>query len=166
MCLRFLFQVESGTGEALSACLRRLGGSSRRIVTREGSPPPAQPSPGLRRRRGARSGSRSWARRRCRRRGSGLASGVSEGVVEVEVEADDPAAASWPLPASATAIGVGSARLPHGRERRAGARSEEHTSELQSRENLVCRLLLEKKKKRSRGRVGGKRGKECCRGPG
>src|SRR5690606_29366159 len=32
----------------------------------------------------------------------------------------------------------------HGqRERR---RSEEHTSELQSRENLVCRLLLEKKK--------------------
>src|SRR5690606_39704022 len=28
-----------------------------------------------------------------------------------------------------------------------GERSEEHTSELQSRENLVCRLLLEKKKK-------------------
>src|SRR5690606_39577627 len=27
----------------------------------------------------------------------------------------------------------------------AGHRSEEHTSELQSRENLVCRLLLEKK---------------------
>src|SRR5690606_41806341 len=27
-------------------------------------------------------------------------------------------------------------------------RSEEHTSELQSRENLVCRLLLEKKKHR------------------
>src|SRR5436309_7814703 len=28
----------------------------------------------------------------------------------------------------------------------ARVRSEEHTSELQSRENLVCRLLLEKKK--------------------
>src|SRR2546422_3669376 len=28
-----------------------------------------------------------------------------------------------------------------------GARSEEHTSELQSRLHLVCRLLLEKKKK-------------------
>src|SRR5688572_32547679 len=28
-----------------------------------------------------------------------------------------------------------------------GARSEEHTSELQSQSNLVCRLLLEKKKK-------------------
>src|SRR3712207_6241125 len=30
------------------------------------------------------------------------------------------------------------------------SRSEEHTSELQSRQYLVCRLLLEKKKKRSR----------------
>src|SRR3989442_15759551 len=29
-----------------------------------------------------------------------------------------------------------------------GQRSEEHTSELQSRPHLVCRLLLEKKKKR------------------
>ena len=29
-----------------------------------------------------------------------------------------------------------------------GERSEEHTSELQSRTNLVCRLLLEKKKKK------------------
>src|SRR3712207_7742691 len=30
----------------------------------------------------------------------------------------------------------------------AGVRSEEHTSELQSRQYLVCRLLLEKKKKK------------------
>src|SRR2546430_7772667 len=30
------------------------------------------------------------------------------------------------------------------------ARSEEHTSELQSQSNLVCRLLLEKKKKRTK----------------
>src|SRR5438477_6079711 len=30
-----------------------------------------------------------------------------------------------------------------------GVRSEEHTSELQSHVNLVCRLLLEKKKKRT-----------------
>src|SRR6266496_581989 len=36
------------------------------------------------------------------------------------------------------------ARLPG---RFAGCRSEEHTSELQSRRDLVCRLLLEKKKK-------------------
>src|SRR5690606_40654001 len=53
-------------------------------------------------------------------------------------------------------------RRAHGRDRKwaaalavsvparaAGARSEEHTSELQSRENLVCRLLLEKKKKKN-----------------
>src|SRR5439155_25593871 len=33
------------------------------------------------------------------------------------------------------------------REELPGARSEEHTSELQSRGHLVCRLLLEKKKK-------------------
>src|SRR5690606_41377953 len=32
-----------------------------------------------------------------------------------------------------------------------GLRSEEHTSELQSRENLVCRLLLEKKKEKITG---------------
>src|SRR2546422_4600597 len=34
------------------------------------------------------------------------------------------------------------------RPRRTSHRSEEHTSELQSRLHLVCRLLLEKKKKR------------------
>src|SRR5258708_30055951 len=33
-----------------------------------------------------------------------------------------------------------------------GRRSEEHTSELQSPDHLVCRLLLEKKKKRQRMR--------------
>src|SRR5690606_41437473 len=36
---------------------------------------------------------------------------------------------------------------PPGEHQRSARRSEEHTSELQSRENLVCRLLLEKKKK-------------------
>src|SRR5205809_1867004 len=35
----------------------------------------------------------------------------------------------------------------HGLPRLHGERSEEHTSELQSRLHLVCRLLLEKKKK-------------------
>src|SRR5690349_24020031 len=33
------------------------------------------------------------------------------------------------------------------------ARSEEHTSELQSRRDLVCRLLLEKKKKKNQHRI-------------
>src|SRR2546427_3086960 len=35
---------------------------------------------------------------------------------------------------------------------RSQSRSEEHTSELQSQSNLVCRLLLEKKKKRQKNR--------------
>src|SRR5690606_8845478 len=39
-------------------------------------------------------------------------------------------------------------RWPFLGEQDYGFRSEEHTSELQSRENLVCRLLLEKKKKK------------------
>src|SRR5690606_13118348 len=47
--------------------------------------------------------------------------------------------------------------LVHPREgavvRVAAVRSEEHTSELQSRENLVCRLLLEKKKKKHQDEI-------------
>src|SRR5436309_3717191 len=39
---------------------------------------------------------------------------------------------------------------PFARSCGAPYRSEEHTSELQSRENLVCRLLLEKKKKKKK----------------
>src|SRR5256885_12024932 len=38
---------------------------------------------------------------------------------------------------------------PDGEEAKQFARSEEHTSELQSPCNLVCRLLLEKKKKKN-----------------
>src|SRR2546422_1534458 len=47
----------------------------------------------------------------------------------------------------------GSGETAHGepptsrKQPRTGLRSEEHTSELQSRLHLVCRLLLEKKKK-------------------
>src|SRR2546429_7140243 len=40
-------------------------------------------------------------------------------------------------------------RMALGADRRNVLRSEEHTSELQSRLHLVCRLLLEKKKKLS-----------------
>src|SRR2546426_6648390 len=73
-------------------------------------------------------------------RGAGLADGDRRlGRRELPVERD-----------------AGAGRLPHrerrqSRHRRAGrpVRSEEHTSELQSPCNLVCRLLLEKKKKDS-----------------
>src|SRR3712207_7906289 len=40
------------------------------------------------------------------------------------------------------------------------ARSEEHTSELQSRQYLVCRLLLEKKKQQTRQDRSGARAEE------
>src|SRR3989442_11010980 len=43
-------------------------------------------------------------------------------------------------------------QLHLGRGGAGAARSEEHTSELQSRPHLVCRLLLEKKKKKQSGR--------------
>src|SRR3989442_10777122 len=53
------------------------------------------------------------------------------------------------LPRGARAGGrrPGVVRSDHRRDRDA-RRSEEHTSELQSRPHLVCRLLLEKKKKK------------------
>src|SRR5216683_5438703 len=50
-------------------------------------------------------------------------------------------------PARRMASAVPSRRLSLTPARRSG-RSEEHTSELQSRSDLVCRLLLEKKKKK------------------
>src|SRR3989440_11702285 len=57
----------------------------------------------------------------------------------------------WPSSAPATSYGVAPVSRatlltsPAGTNRR----SEEHTSELQSRSDLVCRLLLEKKKKKT-----------------
>src|SRR3712207_9477603 len=76
----------------------------------------------------------------------------------------------WLVPSAGTAPGRPEVRVSFGRERRqhpghgprrcplwttsslwhqrpGSERSEEHTSELQSRQYLVCRLLLEKKKK-------------------
>src|SRR5690606_40519326 len=52
-----------------------------------------------------------------------------------------PWRAAWCCRPSFPGRGRGAGRRPP------TPRSEEHTSELQSRENLVCRLLLEKKKK-------------------
>src|SRR5260370_5328220 len=48
-------------------------------------------------------------------------------------------------PVSSRLCGIRVSWMPHSRLE---TRSEEHTSELQSHLNLVCRLLLEKKKKR------------------
>src|SRR5690606_40827108 len=62
-----------------------------------------------------------------------------------------PAGSCIPRPApSSTGSGRSRRHARHSSAPAAAAghrwRSEEHTSELQSRENLVCRLLLEKKK--------------------
>src|SRR5207253_10729103 len=52
------------------------------------------------------------------------------------------------LPAAVrTSRAVAASKSPAGSECPHAERSEEHTSELQSRGHLVCRLLLEKKKK-------------------
>src|SRR5688572_30920737 len=57
---------------------------------------------------------------------------------EISTTSDPPSSATCPLPAhESTAPNLDRALV---------ARSEEHTSELQSQSNLVCRLLLEKKK--------------------
>src|SRR5204862_3692879 len=55
-------------------------------------------------------------------------------------------------------------QCPRGRGRRRPprSRSEEHTSELQSRRDLVCRLLLEKKKKRNKYKKRDKRPRREC----
>src|SRR3712207_7527149 len=60
-------------------------------------------------------------------------------------EASAASVASTARIGNSAAISVGTWGLTSGDERRSAARSEEHTSELQSRQYLVCRLLLEKK---------------------
>src|SRR5947209_16398884 len=56
---------------------------------------------------------------------------------------------SPPSPAGRDGASGEEALSPHAHSLR-DARSEEHTSELQSRQYLVCRLLLEKKKKKKK----------------
>src|SRR5690606_11961907 len=58
----------------------------------------------------------------------------AEGIATLDLRLTDAASLSAPSNSRARPL------------RRRRSRSEEHTSELQSRENLVCRLLLEKKK--------------------
>src|SRR2546430_7404661 len=64
---------------------------------------------------------------------------------------------NFPTPGSEGVPHVIQSRISHAKVICSGARSEEHTSELQSQSNLVCRLLLEKKKtpplRRPRARV-------------
>src|SRR5712664_4577109 len=52
------------------------------------------------------------------------------------------------------------ARVANAPRRLSGRRSEEHTSELQSRSEVVCRLLREKKKRTDKKEVGKEKKKE------
>src|SRR5438045_9777458 len=54
------------------------------------------------------------------------------------------------LPISCPGQGPAEQGRPTGSDRHSLGRSEEHTSELQSLRHLVCRLLLEKKKKKKK----------------
>src|SRR5207302_3061048 len=57
-----------------------------------------------------------------------------------------PASVGLTVPRRSRCNVVSSSSVPGSSSSPSSERSEEHTSELQSRENLVCRLLLEKKK--------------------
>src|SRR3712207_7044459 len=65
---------------------------------------------------------------------------VDDAVGAVDAAPDRVERAAGPVEADAL-------RVAHDHRVQEIARSEEHTSELQSRQYLVCRLLLEKKKK-------------------
>src|SRR2546430_7937390 len=56
--------------------------------------------------------------------------------------------ASSPVRSAATSVSRSAIGATHRSRRGPHRRSEEHTSELQSQSNLVCRLLLEKKNKK------------------
>src|SRR5690606_37627417 len=64
----------------------------------------------------------------------------------IEVKGKSQPVAAWRVLGRATTADRRPPRSPLVDRRAEWERSEEHTSELQSRENLVCRLLLEKKK--------------------
>src|SRR5690625_6049729 len=61
------------------------------------------------------------------------------------------------IAAAKDALRADPSRVLHGTEALQAWRSEEHTSELQSRGHLVCRLLLEKKKPQREERAHGAR---------
>src|SRR3989449_6951273 len=74
-----------------------------------------------------------------------LVLGHARGVVLLAAEQAGLEIAEYP-PATVKKTVAGAGGAPK-------ARSEEHTSELQSRLHLVCRLLLEKKKKQKQRRI-------------
>src|SRR5690349_24707648 len=98
------------------------------------------------------------------RRAESLAARIEEGAARLAAFAEGLTDADWQTPISATdrrSVGVVVHHVASmypveiDLARTIAGRSEEHTSELQSRRDLVCRLLLEKKKKHEKSSLGG-----------
>src|SRR5207253_7185599 len=72
---------------------------------------------------------------------SGIVTVAADGSAEITLDIPEFAGTARVMAVAWTATKLGRATID--------VRSEEHTSELQSRGHLVCRLLLEKKKKKT-----------------
>src|SRR4051812_49501609 len=88
-----------------------------------------------------------------RTRGAGTTGSMNTSIIPPDRQGfctvTTPRSASPPNGTIRSSSGSPPSIVPFGGEAERGVvRSEEHTSELQSHVNLVCRLLLEKKKKR------------------
>src|SRR5690606_39624979 len=77
------------------------------------------------------------------------AQGIAHAKVSIEIKLTRYGHMSFIITSTPRKMGV-SNQDRFARSGALGRRSEEHTSELQSRENLVCRLLLEKKNKQNK----------------
>src|SRR2546422_1345948 len=88
-----------------------------------------------------------WTRsaRAARNRNSSATGDISWGNLSATLRA---ASATGVPPGCRTAVTWSPSVTSRAASQRTSVRSEEHTSELQSRLHLVCRLLLEKKKKK------------------
>src|SRR5690606_39529429 len=92
-----------------------------------------------------------WAAEHGGRKAASVAEAVEDADFVFTCVGDDPDVREVVLgpDGALTAMRKGAVLVDHTTASATLARSEEHTSELQSRENLVCRLLLDKKKNRA-----------------
>src|SRR5690554_680553 len=82
-------------------------------------------------------------------RGTVVTGRIEQGIVKVGEEVEIVGLTEKPTKTTVTGVEMFRKLLDQGRAgENVGCRSEEHTSELQSRPHLVCRLLLEKKNRR------------------
>src|SRR6266498_4550000 len=81
------------------------------------------------------------------------ACGVDVGAADPPDPPDPQAASARPVATTAASAVTRLIMMPSPPMDWSACRSEEHTSELQSRPHLVCRLLLEKKKKNKRRNI-------------